>query len=94
MCILPQRLSVPLQETKAPKGKREAKEEVLETVVEKKGSEEGLLVVRAEPLEQAQRICNNLVDGVRVVNGALLVEVDPDWAKAINAVLVERGELG
>lgn len=77
----------------AERQEREAKEEteVLETVVEKKGTTEGWLVVRAEPLEQAQRICNNLVEGVRVVEGALLVEADQAWAKAINAVLIERG---
>jgi hypothetical protein len=82
----------PYKRSRPPKREPQAKEEVLETVVEKKGTEEGfLLVMRAEPLEQAQRICNNLVEGVRVVDGALLVEVDQAWAKAINAVLVERG---
>jgi hypothetical protein len=59
-------------------------------MVEEMGSE-GLLVLRAEPLDQAERICNNLIEGVRVVDGALLVEADPAWAEAINAVLVERG---
>ncbi len=59
-------------------------------MVEEMGSE-GLLVLRAEPLAQAERICNNLIEGVRVVDGALLVEADPAWAEAINAVLVERG---
>ncbi len=64
---------------------------MLETVVEKKGSER-LLVVRAEPLEQAQRICKNLIKGVRLTEGgALLLEADPAWAQAINMVLVERG---
>jgi hypothetical protein len=76
----------------AERQEREAKEEteVLETVLEKKGTTEGWLVVSAEPLEQAQRICKNLVEGVRVVEGALLVEADQAWAKAINAVLIER----
>ena len=65
---------------------------MLETVVEKKQQQgsEGLLV-RAEPLRHAERICNNLIEGVRVVNGALLLSADPAWARAINAVLVERG---
>jgi hypothetical protein len=63
---------------------------VPKTVAEKKGSE-GLLVVRAEPLRHAERICNNLIEGVRVVDGALLLEADPAGAEAINAVLVERG---
>jgi hypothetical protein len=73
---------------------REAKEkkEMLETVAEKWKGSPGLLVVRAEPLEQAQRICKCLIKGVRVTEGgALLLESDPAWAQAINMVLVERG---
>jgi hypothetical protein len=64
---------------------------MLETVVEKKQQGSEGLLVRAEPLEQAQRICKNLVKGVRVANGALLLSADPAWAQAINAVLVDRG---
>jgi hypothetical protein len=60
-------------------------------MVEEMGSE-GLLGLRAEPLAQAERICNNLVEVVRVTEGgALFLEADPAWARAINAVLVERG---
>ncbi|HET6661787.1 MAG TPA: hypothetical protein VFH16_17900 [Rubrobacter sp.] len=52
--------------------------------------EEGLLV-RAEPLEWAEEISHRMVDVVRVENGALLLEVDPKWAGAINTVLVSKG---
>jgi hypothetical protein len=51
---------------------------------------EGLLV-RAHPLEQAERISRSMVVDVRVVDGALLLDVDPAWAGAINTVLVKRG---
>jgi hypothetical protein len=67
---------------------------MIETLAEKKEKEsEGFsLVVRAEPLEQAQRICKCLIKGVRVTDGgALLLEADPAWAQAINTVLVEKG---
>jgi hypothetical protein len=50
---------------------------------------EGLLV-RAEPLEQAERISRSMVD-VRVVDDALLLDADPGWAGAINTVLVTKG---
>ena len=50
---------------------------------------EGLLV-RADPLEQAERI-SRLMVGVRVVDGALLLDADPAWAGAINTVLVMKG---
>ena len=50
---------------------------------------EGLLV-RAHPLEQAERICSSMVE-VRVVDGALLLDADPAWAGAINTVLVKQG---
>ena len=50
---------------------------------------EGLLV-RAEPLEQAERISSSMVE-VRVVDGALLLDADPAWAGAINMVLVKKG---
>jgi hypothetical protein len=54
------------------------------------GREEGLLV-RAEPLEWAEEISQRMVDVVRVEDGALLLEVDPEWAGAINTVLVTKG---
>jgi hypothetical protein len=49
------------------------------------------LLVRAEPLEWAEEISHRMVDVVRVENGALLLEVDPKWAGAINTVLVSKG---
>lgn len=51
---------------------------------------EGLLV-RAEPLEWAEEISQRMVGVVRLEDGALLLEADPNWAGAINAVLVEKG---
>jgi hypothetical protein len=57
-------------------------------VVDEKRSE-GLLV-KARPLEQAERICSSMVE-VRVVDGALLLDADPTWAGAINTVLVTKG---
>jgi hypothetical protein len=50
---------------------------------------EGLLV-KAHPLEQAERISRSMV-WVRVVDGALLLEADPAWAGAIKTVLVTKG---
>jgi len=50
---------------------------------------EGLLV-RAHPLEQAERISRSMVE-VQLVDGALLLDADPAWAGAINTVLVEHG---
>ena len=57
-------------------------------MVEKRN--EGLLL-RAEPLEWAEEISQRMVDVVRLEDGALLLEADPKWAGAINAVLVEKG---
>ena len=54
------------------------------------GREEGLLV-RSEPLQWAQEISQRMVDVVRVEDGALLLEADPEWAGAINTVLVSKG---
>jgi hypothetical protein len=54
------------------------------------GIEEGLLV-SAEPLQWAEEIVQRMVDVVRVEDGALLLKVDPQWAGAINAVLVKKG---
>ena len=51
---------------------------------------EGLLV-RAEPLEWAEEISQRMVGVVRLEDGALLLEADPKWAGAINAVLVSKG---
>ena len=50
---------------------------------------EGLLV-RAQPREQAERICRSMVE-VRLVDGALLLDADPAWAGAINTVLIKKG---
>jgi hypothetical protein len=53
-------------------------------------TEEGLLV-RAEPLGLAEEISHRMVDVVRTEDDALLLEVDPEWAEAINTVLVAKG---
>jgi hypothetical protein len=50
---------------------------------------EGLLV-RAQPLEQAEHISRLMVD-VRVADGVLLLDADPAWAEAINTVLATKG---
>ena len=54
------------------------------------GGGEGLLV-RAEPLRLAEEISQRMVDVVRVVDGALFLEADPEGAGAINTVLVKKG---
>jgi hypothetical protein len=54
------------------------------------GREEDLLV-RAEPLDWAEEIAHRMVDVVRVEDGALLLDADPKYAGAINAVLVAKG---
>jgi hypothetical protein len=59
-------------------------------MTENRSEEEGLLV-RAEPLGQAEEISQRMVDVVRVVNGALLLDADLAWAGAINTVLVKKG---
>jgi hypothetical protein len=51
---------------------------------------EGLLV-RAEPLEWAQEICNRIVDMVCREDDALLLDAKYEWAGAIYAVLAEKG---
>ena len=53
-----------------------------------KGSQ-GLLL-KARPLEQAERISRSMAE-VRVVDDALLLVADPAWAEAINTVLVKKG---
>jgi hypothetical protein len=59
-------------------------------MLENKSGEE-LLLVRAEPLEWAEKISHKMVDVVRLDDGVLLLDVDPAWAAAINAVLVKKG---
>ncbi len=51
---------------------------------------EGLLV-RAEPLQWAKQISHTIVDVVRLEDDALLLQVDPQWAGAINSVLLSKG---
>ena len=55
------------------------------------GSGEAGLLVRAEPLGLAEKISQRMVDVVRVADGALLLDADPAWARAINTVLVKKG---
>lgn len=49
------------------------------------------LVVRAEPLEWAEELSLRMVEVERLEDGTLLLDVDPAWAGAINAVLVNNG---
>jgi hypothetical protein len=49
------------------------------------------LLVRAEPLQWAKEISQRMVDVVRVEDDALLLGVDPEWAGAIETVLVSKG---
>jgi hypothetical protein len=49
------------------------------------------LLVRAEPLERAEEVSHRMVEIKRLEDGALLLDVDPSWAGAINAVLVNKG---
>jgi len=51
---------------------------------------EGLLV-RAEPLEWAEEISQRMVDVVRLKDGALLLDAEPELADAIKRVLVTKG---
>jgi hypothetical protein len=51
---------------------------------------EGLLV-RAEPLGLAEEVCHRMVDVVRIIDGALLLDIDATWAGAIRTVLIEKG---
>ena len=55
-----------------------------------KNRSEGLLV-RAEPLGLAERLCRRLVREVRVVDGALWLGADAGWSGAVNTVLVKKG---
>ena len=54
------------------------------------GSGEGLLV-RAVPLELAEKISDTIVAVVRLEDSMLLLDADPSWAGAINTVLVKKG---
>jgi hypothetical protein len=51
---------------------------------------EGLLVM-AEPLEWAEEVSRRMVKVVRTRGDALLLDADPEWAWAINKVLVSKG---
>ena len=53
------------------------------------GSGEESLLVRAEPLAWAEEISHRMVDVVRLIDGALLLDANPAWA--INMVLVDKG---
>jgi hypothetical protein len=57
----------------------------------KENATQEALLVRAEPLEWAEEISQRMVDVVRVEDGALLLEATPEWAGAINTVLVAKG---
>jgi len=59
-------------------------------MLENRIGEEALLV-RAKPLEWAEEISYRMVDVVRIIDGALLLDANPTWARAINAVLVKKG---
>jgi hypothetical protein len=39
----------------------------------------------------AEEISRTMVDVVRVVDGALLLDADPTWAGAVDTVLVKKG---
>jgi hypothetical protein len=56
-----------------------------------RGEPEGSLLIEAKPLRRAEELCRRLVSGVRVVDGALVLEADPAWAGAISTVLVKKG---
>jgi hypothetical protein len=51
---------------------------------------EGLLV-RVEPLERAKEVCEMMIEEVRVIEGALQLNVGPAYAGAIETVLAEKG---
>ena len=53
--------------------------------------EDGLLIA-AEPIALAERICKTLVDEVSTTtDGTLLLDTNPAFAGAINTVLVMKG---
>jgi hypothetical protein len=49
------------------------------------------LLVRAEPLQWAEELCQRMVRVERTADGALLLEADPAWAGSIKEVLVKKG---
>lgn len=49
------------------------------------------LLVKAEPLGLAERVCRRLVDDVRITDDALWLSADPAWSGALNTVLVKKG---
>jgi hypothetical protein len=49
------------------------------------------LLVRAEPLGMAERVCKRMVNQVRVADGALELGVDCVYAGAVNTGLVKKG---
>jgi hypothetical protein len=57
--------------------------------VHENGSE-GLLV-SVESLQRAKEVCEMMVERVRVIEGALELDVDPAYAGAIQTVLAEKG---
>jgi hypothetical protein len=57
----------------------------------KENATQEALLVRAEPLGLAEEISQRMVDVVRLEDGALLLDADPEWAGAINTVLVTKG---
>jgi hypothetical protein len=56
----------------------------------RENTNEGLLV-RVEPLQRAKEVCEMMVGGVQVIEGALQLDVGPAYAGAIETVLVEKG---
>lgn len=51
----------------------------------------GGLLVRAEPLGLAERVCRRLVGNVRITDDALWLDADPAWSGVVNTVLVKKG---
>jgi len=51
----------------------------------------GGLLVRAEPLGLAERVCRRLVEDVRITDDTLWLDADPAWSGALNTVLVKKG---
>ena len=56
----------------------------------RENASEGLLV-RVESLGEGQEVLEMMVGGVRVIEGALQLDVGPAYAGAIETVLVEKG---
>jgi len=55
-------------------------------------NQEERLLIAAEPVEQAERICKRLVERVDAfTDGTLLLHANPALAGAINTVLVKKG---